>query len=348
VTSVSFPLVVLSIVIAGLCVLSVAFGVTTLVLRFSNARKGRRRGALEKRWLTTVLDVLAGDAPTDALGPLVGRRDRAFFVAFLLRLLSRLRGSERATIIALAQPHLDAIAWQLDSRSAEIRARAVQTLSVLGADAYRGAVRRALDDPSPLVTMVAARALARGRDPKLAAAILQRLQHFDEWNPRFLASMLAAMGASAAPPLCDTLADPTRPAAVRTVAADALCAMRDLAAADVAAAVLDSTTDREIAAACLRLLATLGRPDHLPRIRPVLASEDAVLRAVATKALANLGSSDAHEELRDALDDPSPWVALEAAHGLMETGGEHLLEELAASDHPRAVLARQVLYRTAA
>ena len=316
-TSGGFPLVVLSVVIAGLCVLSAAFGVATLVFRFANARKARRRGALERRWETALLDVLAGDAPADTLRVLVGPRDRSFYVAVRLRLLRRLRGSERDAVIALVQPYLDAIAWQLGSRSAEVRARAVQTLSLVGADTYRAEVRRALDDPSPLVAMVAARALARGRDPEHAAAILQHLERFDEWSPRFLAAMLASMGPDAAAPLCDTLADPSRPAAVRAVAADALGALHDLPAADVAAAVLGTTADREIVAACLRLLAALGRPAHLPRIRPLLASDDAVVRAVATRALASLGSVAEREQLRAALEDPSPWVALEAAEGLM-------------------------------
>ena len=347
-TSGAFPLLLLSVVIAGLSALSAAFGVATLVFRFANARKARRRGALERRWETVLLDILAGDVPADALHPLVGPRDRPFFVAVLLRLLRRLQGSERDTVIALARPHLDAIAWQLGSRSAEVRARAVQTLSLLGADAYRTEVRRALDDPSPLVAMVAARALARGRDPEHAAAILGHLEQFDGWSPRFLAAMLASMGPDAAAALCDALANPSRLASVRAVAADALRALHDLPAADVAAAVLGTSADRELVAACLRLLAALGRPGHLPRIRPLLASDDAVVRAAATRALASLGSADERQWLRSALEDPSPWVALEAAEGLLESGGADVLRALAVSDHPRAVLARQVLRQVAA
>jgi HEAT repeat protein len=72
------------------------------------------------------------------------------------------------------------------------------------------------------------------------------------------------------------------------------------------------------------------------------------VRAAATRALASLGSADEREWLRSALEDPSPWVALEAAEGLLESGGADVLRALAASDHPRAVLAQQVLYRVAA
>lgn len=347
-TSGGFPLVVLSVVIAGLCVISATFGVMAVGFRLANTRKARRWRGLEQRWEPALLAVIAGDAPTDSLGPLVGPRDRRYFVAFLLRLLRRLRGSERDTVIAVARPYLDDIATQLRSRSAEVRARAVQTLSLLGADAYRDAVRRALEDPSPLVTMVSARGLARGQDPEDAAAILLHLEHFDEWSPRFLAAMLASMGPNAAAPLCDTLADPLRPASVRAVAADALRALHDLPAADVAAAALGASTDRELVAACLRLLAALGRPAHLPRILPLLTSDDPVVRGASVRALASLGSAAERELLRTGLYDPSPWVARAAAEGLMESGGTDVLLALAATDHPRAVLAWQVLHRVAA
>jgi HEAT repeat protein len=348
VTSGAFPLIVLSVVIAVLSALSLAFGVVALALRFANARKARRWGALERRWNTALLDVLSGDSTVDALQGLVGPRDHSYFLAFLLRLLRRLRGAERDTLIALAQPHLPAILWQLDSRIPEVRARAVQTLSLLGADAYRAAVLSALADRSPLVSMVAARALARGRDPQHAAAILHHLENFDEWSPRFLAAMLASMGPDAAAPLCDTLLDPSRPASVRAVAADALRALNDLHAADVAAAALGSATDRELVAACLRLLAALGRPEHLARIRPLLTSADPVARGAATRALASLGGAAERPQLRSALDDASPWVARAAAEGLLESGGVEVLRALAASDHPRAILAWQVLHGVAA
>ena len=341
-------LYLLSAAIGGLAGLALAFAALALFLRWRNAVRARRWGALEARWERTLLEVLAGDAPADALAPLVAPRDGSFFVGMLMRYARRLRGAERDTVVRIAQPYLGRIARQLRLRSAERRARAVQTLSVLGAEAYRDVVRRALDDPSPLVAMVAARALARGRDAEHGAAILARLERFDEWSARYLASMLAGMGAEVAAPLCDTLADPARAAWVRAVAADALTMLHDLPAADVAAAVLGATDDRELLAANLRLLAALGRPAHVPRIRPLASSGDAVVRAMATRALAALGDETVRARLRDALDDPSPWVAHEAAAGLAESGGGEILRALADSDHPRAVLARQALREAAA
>lgn len=347
-TSAPFTLLLLAAAVAVLTALTLVFAAVALLLRWRNIRKERRWHGLEQRWQGLLLDVLAGDADAEALHGVVLPREAPYFVGFLLRFARRLRGVEHDTAAAIAQPYLGRIARQLRLRSAERRARAVQTLSILGAEAYGAVVRRALDDPSPLVAMVAARALARGGDPAHAAAILAHLERFDAWSPRYLASMLAGMGRDVATPLCDTLADPARPAWARAVAADALTMLHDLPAADIAAAVLGATDDRELLAACLRLLAALGRPGHVPRIRPRAASPDALVRAMATRALAALGDETVRARLREALDDPSPWVAFEAAEGLAASGGMEVLRALAASDHPRAVLARQVLCEAAA
>jgi hypothetical protein len=44
------------------------------------------------------------------------------------------------------------------------------------------------------------------------------------------------------------------------------------------------------------------------------------------------------------MDDPSPWATLHAARGVRAAGGRRILEEIAASDHPHAALAGQVLF----
>ena len=336
-------LVVLSAAIALFAALTVLFALVTILLRVANTRRARLWAALEARWEARVLDVLAGDAAPEQVHRLVGPRETLFFVDFLLRFQRRVRGSERDVVSALAAPYLDAVAAQLRLRSPERRARAVQTLSRLGAGRYADAVVRALDDASPLVAMVAARALARGGDPARAAEVLPRLHRFAGWSPRYLASLLVGMGAEAAPALCDYAGDAANPAAVRAVAVDALRMLHDLPAVDVAAALLGATRDRELRAACLRLLGALGRTEHLPRARALLGDGDAVVRAMATRAVGALGGAADLADLRRALDDPSPWVAIEGAGGLRTAGGADILRTVAGSDHPRAVLAQQAL-----
>jgi len=343
VPSADTALFVLSAAIVLLAALAVVFAVVTILLRAANSRRARLWSVLEARWEARVMDVLAGDAAPEQVHRLVGPREQLYFADFLLRFQRRLRGAEREVIAALAAPYLDAVAAQLRLRDPERRARAVQTLSRLGGGRHGDAVVRALDDDSALVAMVAARALVRSADPGRSAEVLKRMHRFRGWSPRYLASLLAGMGPDAAPTLCDFAADAANPAAVRAVAVDALRMLHDLPSADVAAALLGATEDRELLAACLRLLAALGRTEHLHRARARLRDGDAVVRAMATRAVGALGGSADLADLRRALDDPSPWVAIEGANGLGSAGGEDVLRDVAGSTHPRAVLAQQVL-----
>lgn len=331
---------------AGVLVLFAVAGglaLAAVLLRARNERRRRRWERLERRWEEPVLAVVAGVARPGSFWRLVARTDRLDCVNFLLRFTRRLAGAERRIIEDLAAPYLDLVAARLGHREPERRARAVQTLSLLGRRRYARALVRALDDPSPLVAMVAARALARRESPDFAAAILDRLHRFETWRPSFLASMLASVGPALAPALMAALADRDRNPRARCVAADALRELHDPAAADVAARVLDDARDRDLQAAVLALLADVGRDEHLPVIRRYLASPEAIVRARAASALGHIGAPEDTESLAGALNDPSPWVALRAAEALRESGAEDALARIVAAGGPRAELAGAVL-----
>lgn len=200
----------LTLLIIGIVVFTAAaliLALAAVLLRLGNDRKARRWGRLEAAWEPACLDVVVGQEPLERMWALVAPRDRRYFLNFLLRFAKRVSGPERRIVDELAEPYLDLVVPQLRYRTPERRARAVQTLSKLGRRRYANRLLQALDDPSPLVAMVAARALARRESPDFAGAILQRLHRFDQWRPSFLASMLAAMGPAVAPTLRLALAD---------------------------------------------------------------------------------------------------------------------------------------------
>jgi HEAT repeat protein len=169
------------------------------------------------------------------------------------------------------------------------------------------------------------------------------MHRFDQWRPSFLASMLATMGPAVAPALRNALADPAYVSRVRAVAADALRELNDYTAADTAAKVLAESTDRDLTAATLNLMAHIGRTEHLPVIRRHLSSPQAIVRARAVAALGHVGAEEDIPVLVDAFHDPSPWVALRAGEALLEAGAKRALTALARSDLPRAPVARQLL-----
>jgi HEAT repeat protein len=336
----------LTLLIVGNLVFAAAallLALSAVLLRLSNDRKARRWGALEARWEPTCLDVVVGLEPPERAWALVAPGDRMFFLNFLLRFAKRVSGPERRIVDDLAEPYLDLVVRQLRYRAPERRARAVQTLSRLGRRRYAARLLQALDDPSPLVAMVAARALARRESPDFAGAILQRLHRFDQWRPSFIASMLAAMGPAVAPTLRLALTDEHFTSRARGVAADALRELHDYEAADGAAAMLRRTKERDLIAATLNLLAHVGRAEHLPAIRNHVDAPDPIVRARAIAALGMIGAPEDVPRIVEAFYDPSPWVALRAAEALRDTHATAALTALARPGAPRAELARSQL-----
>lgn len=327
---------------------AVGLAVGALLLRRKNDRKAARWAKLEDRWLEAALAVVAGTAERETLWALVPHEDRLRFINFLLRFARRLVGPERRVVDDLAAPYLDLLLPQLKLRHAERRARAVQTLSALGQRRYAKQLEATLDDPSALVAMVAARALARRESPDFALAILHRMHRFVHWRASFLSSMLAAIGPAVAPALRKAYGDSTFDPRVRAVAADALRELNDYASADLAAQVLETAVDRDLVANSLGLLAHMGRAEHLPAIRRHLKAAEPIVRARAASALGHVGTAADYPSLTAALEDPSPWVALRAAEALRDARALPSVSELDQANHPRAELVRQLLAGNAA
>lgn len=282
-----------------------------------------------------------GDAGATEI--LVRRGEELYFVDFLYKRARGREAEERAVMGRLAAPYLGPIVRRTRGGDAERRARAVQTLALLGLPEHKERVAAALDDPSPLVAMIAARCLATEEYPEVAPAIMQRLHRFDDWSPKYLSSMLFSMGEKGLPTLRDTLADPRAQSQTRAVAADALRKLRDAEAADIAGRVVETTSDPDVLAACLRLLREVGGPEHLPAIRSLTTAPDFGVRAQAVSALGRLAKQEDIARLRRALDDESSWVVMHASRALRDHGEGALLRDLAVGRHRHTDILLQVL-----
>lgn len=337
-------LVILSLVIVVLLVITLVFSVYALLLRVRNGRRARLWETLKSRWEGPVLSAIVDPTRIDEVHQSVPEKYRLHFVNFILEYTRRVKGEERQTLRMLASPYLDLIVERMKHRDAGRRARAVQTLGTLGLPAYSSEVLVGLGDESPLVSMTAARYLARREFPEFAPTVLKHIDRFDAWNRRFLASMLAEMGSEVSNTLRDGLIDDMRPDWLRAVFAEALRIQRDPLAGDPAAAALGQDPDRELAASLLRLIAEVGRAQHLPVVRLFASSEDGMLRSQAMHALGLLTDGSDLSALMEGLDDSSPWTAIHAARGVKEAGGRTLLEGMVADKHERNELAGQVLF----
>lgn len=330
-----------------LCILLVVFGAIALAVRARNTRRARRRSMLEDQWEPAVLEVLDGARTPASVRSLVRERDALRFVEYVSRFARRVRGMERARLTEMVAPWLPHVAQRLAHRDEAIRARAVQTISLLDHGGFARCLVRALDDRSQLVAMAAARALARRERAEFAPQVLRRLQRFAHWRPSFVSAMLTEMGPDAVPDLLAAFADPVQPAEARAIVADALNALHVLEAADIAAGLLGPQRNRDLLAAALRLLRDLGRPEHVAAVRALLTSQDDMVRIGAIAAFGALASPAELQLLVPALEDPSHWAALEAARALRSLRNGAELRALAKRDHPHAIIAAEVLAESA-
>ncbi|UCH10254.1 MAG: HEAT repeat domain-containing protein [Fidelibacterota bacterium] len=334
---------ILSLTILVSLVLVFLFAISTIYLRLRNMRKAKRWRALEGKWEPIILDYLDGERTVDDVRSQVGEKESLYFLDFTLRFAQRLRGEENEAIDRLAEPYLSLLVKRSVKGDASQRARALRTLSTLGLDRFSDNIIAALDDPSPLVAMIAARALMHEDRPDYAEHVLARLHRFENWSQSYLASILTSVGVNITPALRNTLLDGNTPSRVRAITADALRELYILEAADDAYQVIATEKDRDLLAAALRLLRAVGRPEHLPHIRNLCRSEDFVIRAQALHALGSLGETEDLALLEQGFADESPWVALQSARGLKEAGGKSILLQLISTKHPQSDLARQVL-----
>lgn len=227
--------------------LALAFSVSAISFRRENNKKAERWNRLETQWEPLILSVMEGEGRPEAVWEHVEKKDRLYFIDFLMRFARRFRGEELQVLSDLARPFLGEVAGHLKSHPPAQRARAIQALGFLGFRHYVNDIVAALNDTSPLVAMVAARVLAQREHPQYVSQVVDALHRFDDWSPKFLAAMLSAVGPEAAPVLREAYADSSRPLNIRAVSAEALRELNDFPAADLAAKVLGEEREPESA-----------------------------------------------------------------------------------------------------
>lgn len=273
------------------------------------------------------MDVLLGLVPVENVTAFVRPEERLYFVQYLNQIAHRVRGESLKILSRLANPFLGEIVRRATVDDAERRARAVHTIAMLGGPQQIPILRQALEDPSPLVVMVAARGIVHANVEGEGHAILAHINRFEHWSPSLLASTLAACGTELGPELCRVLADREQAPWFRAVAAAALSRLRYAPAAEHAVLIIEQESDREVVAAALQLLGSLRIPVGIEAVRGRLSDVDPVLRVHATRTMGRLGRRHDANFMVTLLSDTSPWVAIRAAQAILDLGAEDLLLE---------------------
>jgi HEAT repeat protein len=336
-------LLFIAIGIGLLLLCAVFFAASVLVLRFKHMRTAANWERLEAKWEVAILKALSGDEAQPDFLALVEKEEELFFLNYLLRYARRIKGAEKEILCQLASPYLPRVAERMSLPEMEHRARAVQFLGELGLKTFANEVISALDDPSPMVAMIAARALTNKEHPQHGEAVLAKIHRFTNWSPTFLSSMLASIGPEVAPALRRTFGDEDGETTARAIAGSALALLNDIPSADIAARALSTESEGDLLAASLRILGKVGRPEHVAIVRQSINSQEPAVRASAASALGRFGEPQDVGLLLMAYQDESRWVAIHAARALRDRGETAALNNLANPRKPRASLAMQVL-----
>lgn len=336
-------LVTLCLGVVVLFGLSLLFVLITMLLRLQNVRQELRWAKLQQLWSNDLLDVLSGDRSPEDFRRLVAPRHGLDFVRFLAPYAYRLRGSDLGILSQLALHYLPHVAKLLKHREAGVRVWAVNILSLFGMPSYEDRMLEALQDESPMVSMFAANTLLRLKRLQYVEPVMNHFHRFDKWNLNSMATLLSGIGEQAIPVLRQIYQDETRPSRTRVVASEVLNLFSDYGVADAAAALLTAGADQDLVIATLRLLGRVGQSHHREIVRRFCNAPVEAIRVNAMRALRQLCTTEDRPLLVAALDDSSPWVAREAARALKLLGDTDTLERLVREQHPRAMLARQVL-----
>jgi HEAT repeat protein len=330
--------------VTGLVLTNVVMALAILGLRIRSERLDRRHEAIEARWQPRLFALIADEVDPAELADEVANNEVDHILDLCGRFAQRLTGGDLERIESFAGRFSWRLARRLRESDVDDRARSVMLLSAIGGHRYEPTLLAALDDPDPLVAMVAAQAIAKHRLAPQVPRLVERVSALGEWSPAFVAGVVAGMGMVAAPPLIEMLEEGDRPVSERATAALALAQLHEPRAADAAAGALeDPDLDRELVTACLRILERVGRSPHLWPIRRLLRHEDFAVRARAAAALGTMGTAADAARLRRLLSDASRWVGLNAALALRRLHREDLLVETARGTGDAAAIASEAL-----
>lgn len=238
--------------------------------------------------------------------------------------------------------------FQLKSRDADTRRRAVLKLGVAGRTSAIASLEPLVQDPDWRVREAAAQSLGAIGDAVAAPALLDAIRQADAVSDAdgagavrtAAATALAQLGEGAVPALLEALRD--RHARLREGAIEALGGIGG--ARSIEALTVALTDDRSnVRQAAAPALARAARVDAVPALRAALSHKDPATRRCAAAALGTVADGGSAAALRDALADRDRGVRDAALQALIRQGGPGAVEVLC-----RAVLEGDRELRTAA
>jgi len=308
----------------GIIACSMLMLVAVFLLRIRLLTRQRRERLCEARWQPLLAECVFG---IPATLPQVPRNMRYHFLKVWNFQHESLVGKARANLVALAGAmHLEDIARDL-MHSGNLRQRliAVMTLGHLGDRSQWHDLRTLVADPSPMLSLAAARALLDIDASATLAWLVTVMAAREDWPLARVVSILKEVGPDrVTPPLIAAAEAAVRSEGGGREAARLLCMMEVAhteSVAPVAGRIAREVDNPALIAAALQLVQD---PRDLDIVRKHAGHDSWQVRANAVQVIGRIGGDADRPLLVGKLTDRHWWVRYRAAHALLALPGTRI------------------------
>jgi hypothetical protein len=311
---------VLSSVIATATTALLFLSVIVLRLRLQSERRARAKFTEHWRPLLTGFAINGIEPSADAellgLGEL-DARTREFLLNDWNVLQDSVKGSARNHLVRTGyRLGLDRIAHDLLRERGTLSEEllAVVTLGHLGESSAWDDIAERLDSPSPLLSLMAAKALCNIDPNSAIGLVIERVLRRDDWAGARVAGVLAEAGAAAiSGPLCEAILSGTPEEQAKLIGYLPMV-YKPYASRVVQRLLAEPQTGDRVLGACLKVA---DGPLELPQVRVLTQHPRWHIRMRAAIALGRTGSREDCDLLIGLLSDPEWWVRRRAAEALV-------------------------------
>lgn len=225
----------------------------------------------------------------------------------------------------------------------EDRLRAVASLALFEGGEIEKALRAALDDPSPRVSLAAAQSLVEFGADLSVRDLVEQLDIGEEIRSRGVRQLFRDMAPSHRDEMLVLLMEDI-PDMAKAVILYGLASLRDPSLIPAVAAQCGAPSV-DVRAEAMRTLATIGHPDAAPAVLDGLADPSWVVRAQAAICAGIIRLPETMPLLVQSLEDEQWWVRFRAARALVRLGeaGRRTLVILASRPGPANDIAKAAL-----
>lgn len=299
----------------GVIILSLFMLAMISALRIGLVLRQRREQRFMARWQPLFAQCV--DSVPERL-PSLAKADHYTFLKLLNHYHESLRGgaTHNLNLLAIATGMDVVVRDMLTHRNMRARMIAVITLGHLGDKTRRGALRLLIDDPSPLLSLAAMRALLEIDAAETLSWLVPVIGARKDWPLAKVAAILEDTGP-------DQVTLPLVAAAEAALANAPQQVSRLLRLLEVAHSdrvvpavrrILQDTNDEQVIVAGLRLLRD---PRDIEMARSFATHPSWIVRVGAARALSSIGMPEDRKLLAGMLGDPIWWVRYHAARALV-------------------------------